>query len=242
MAKSASVASPFSLAGSAFSETDRDWMRTLEFHRNWAGARGLLGRPWFVLGSAPGPAIPDHLPENTAYIYVKYAGHSAKRRGLPDADLTLLLTKTEPKQIAGLKTRSTLMMGRTFPLSAKLKRLSGWRWSSQAELHRMERDQFVIRTLGSLFTGIGEEKRPSNGISLLAYALALGVPQIIIAGMSLETNGHDYNAVGKKRRHVAEDRAALQQIAALYPFVSTTEENLHRITGLPLYDGLWSGG
>jgi hypothetical protein len=122
-------------------------------------------------------------------------------------------------------------------LSAKLKRLVGCSWSSQAELYRLERDQFIIRTLGSLFTGLGEEKRPSNGIGLLAYALALGVPQIIVAGMSLEVNGHDYNGVGKKRRHVAEDRAALKKMAAIYPIVSTTEENLNRLTSLPLYGG-----
>jgi hypothetical protein len=219
------------------SKAELQWQRTLGFHRNWAQQRGLLGRPWFVLGSAPSPTIPDRLPENTAYVYVKYAGHSAKRRGLPDADLTLLLTKTEPQQIAGLKSSNTLMMGRAFPLSAKLKRLIGYSRSNQAELYRVERDQFIVRALGSLFSGIGEEKRPSNGISLLAYGLALGVPQIIVAGMSLESNGHDYNGVGKKRRHVAEDRAALKEIAATYPFVSTTEENLNRLTGLPLYDG-----
>lgn len=217
--------------------SDRKWNRVLGYHRTWAGHRGLLDRPWFMLGSAPSPKIPAVFPERSAYVYIKYAGHSARKRGLPDADLTLLLTKTEPRQIAGLTTANVLLMGTSFPISASMKRLVNRNRSRQGELYRRERDEFIIRTLGSLFAGVGTEKRPSNGISLLCYALALGVPQIIIAGMSLESDGHDYTETVKRRRHIEEDRAALQKVARIYPIVSTSEEGLHRLTGLPLYTG-----
>ena len=54
--------------------------------------------------------------------------------------------------------------------------------------------------------------------------------------MSLESDGHDYLTTVKKRRHVAEDLAALKKVAAAFPFVTTTESRLHRLTGLPLYE------
>lgn len=216
---------------------ERSWARVLGYHRAWAGHRGLLDRPWFMLGSAPSPTIPAVLPKHSAYVYIKYAGHSARKRGLPNADLTLLLTKTEPRQIAGLTTANVLLMGASFPIGASIKRLVNRNRSRQGELYRRERDEFIIRTLGSLFAGVGTEKRPSNGISLLCYALALGVPQIVVAGMSLESDGHDYTDAVKRRRHVEEDRAALKKVAKLYPGVSTSEERLHRLTGLPLYEG-----
>ncbi len=217
--------------------SDRKWERVLGYHREWARHRGLLDRPWFMLGSAPSPTIPAILPANSAYVYIKYAGHSARKRRLPKADLTLLLTKTEPRQIAGLTMTNVLLMGASFPIGASIKRLLNRNRSQQGELYRRERDEFIIRTLGSLFAGIGTEKRPSNGISLLCYALALDVPQIIIAGVSLESDGHDYTESVKRRRHVEEDRAALQKVAKLYPGVSTSEESLHRLTGLPLHQG-----
>ena len=209
----------------------------LRHHRRWLNRRGLLQRPWFVLGSAPAPTIPSRLPADTAYVYVKYAGHSAKKLGLPDADLTFLLKKTLPAQVEGLALGHILRMQQRLTASQAAKR---WLWLSSAaecEITHAERDEMVVRAAGSLFGDVGQEARPSNGVALVCYALALGVPQVIVAGLSLEMDGYEYDRAARTRRHVPEDRAALSALARLHPQLMTSEKRLSELTGLPSYTG-----
>lgn len=201
--------------------------------RRWLKRRGLAGRPWLILGAAPDPVIPARLPANLAYVYVKYAGRSAGSLGLPDGDLTFLLQKSGPAETADLALNNVLRMGHRSPPLASIRKFLPFAAAEYPLTHR-ERDDFIVATLGSLFAGVGREKRPSNGVALVCYAIAMGIPDIIVAGLSLEVDGYAYDPTARTRRHLAEDHAALRQVAALHPQVRTTEPGLHRLTGLPL--------
>lgn len=207
-------------------------------HRTWLSGLGLLGRPWLVMGSAPSPATPDPMPARTAFIHVKYAGRTARILGLPEGDLTMLLEKTQPEQIEGVTLHNVLRMRRKLTIPQQLKKRLPFARFSEYDLTHKERDDFIVGTVGSLFPDLGEEERPSNGVGLICYAIAVGVPRIIISGISLDTIGYGYAPdLKKRRRHIAEDEAALAVMAARHPQVCTTEESLSRITGLPLYQG-----
>lgn len=205
--------------------------------RRWLRQRRLLDRPWLILGAAPDPSIPPDLPKDAAHVYVKYAGRSAASLGLPDGDLTFLLQKSGAAETEGLALRSVLRMGHRTPAKAAIRKFLPLALGAEFPLTHRERDDFIVATLGSLFGGIGQEKRPSNGVALICYAIAMGIPQIIVAGLSLEVDGYAYDTAARTRRHLPEDQAALERIAALHPQVVTTEPGLHRLTGLPLYAG-----
>ncbi|HDZ75255.1 MAG TPA: hypothetical protein ENH55_21305 [Aurantimonas coralicida] len=207
-------------------------------HAAWLRGRGLLDRPWFVLGSAPDPHVPQLFPPRTAHIHVKYAGHSARQHGLPSGDLTFLLAKTTNAQIAELDLNAVLRLCKRHSLLTLIRRNLPVLGARECALTHRERDAFIIGTLGSLFGGSGVEIRPSNGIALIAYALAVGIPQIIVAGISLQSDGYAYDRSARVRRHLEEDRAALAVVAARHPEVVTTEPGLSRATGLPLLAGV----
>ena len=65
-------------------------------------------------------------------------------------------------------------MGASFPITTSIKRLANWTRTSQGEIYRRERDEFIIRTLGTLFAGIGEEKRPQTAYRCSATHSRLG--------------------------------------------------------------------
>ena len=203
--------------------------------RAWLKRRGLSDRPWLILGAAPKPAIPDPLPANVAHVHVKYSGHSAVKNGLPPADLTLLLHKTTAKDVAGLEIRNVLRMRRRLSRLTRLTRRVGVAGLGESVITHDERDQFILCVVGSLFASGGRDQRPSNGVAMICYALAMGVPRIVVAGVSLEADGYDYDPSIRNRRHQAEDRAALREIAKRGLPVETTETALAEMTGLPLY-------
>jgi len=209
--------------------------RLIGQQRRWLSARGLTDRPWFLLASAPEPTIPTELPENVAHIHIKYAGHSAAKQGLPDSDLTFLLQKTKPEQIAGLNIRTTLRMRRGGSWTMRMKRLVPFVPFQEFEIRHRERDLLIESIAGSLFAELGSDDRPSNGITMICYAIAVGIPQIIVAGMSLSSDGHAYNEQKRKRRHVPQDEAALSAIARRHGQVATSEPALAQRTGLTLY-------
>ncbi|WP_102961516.1 hypothetical protein [Mangrovicella endophytica] len=203
-------------------------------HRRWLRARGLLARPWLILGAAPQPSLPADRPADLVHAYVKLAGRSAAKLGLPPADLTFLPRKVSGPALDGLTLGNVLWMGRGLTFATKLRRLVGHTRSAECDMTNGDRDRYILRTLGSLFAGEGNDARPSNGVALVCFAIAVGVPRIIVAGISLESDGYEYDPAARTRRHVPQDRAALREIAKRYPQVVTTEPGLHRLTGLPL--------
>lgn len=210
----------------------------LALHRRWLGRHGLLDRPWFILGSAPDPTLPAAMPADAVHVHVKYAGRSAAALGLPPGDVTLLLHKTEPSDLDGVTLKNVLRLGRRAPVRSRLKRLAPFVTFREQDLTNRERDAFFLAVVGSLFEGVGREERPSNGLAMICYALAVGAPQAIVAGLSLEAHGYAYDTSARPRRHQPEDRAALAEIAARYGRrVVTTEPALARASGLPLFEG-----
>lgn len=236
------VVTPLSSAsGSERQQAPRGFDRFLSAHRGWLKRRGLLDRPWFVLGSAPSPTIPGRLPDGTAFVHVKYAGRSAKALGLPPGDLSFLLDKTREQDVEGLHLDNILRMRKRHNAATLFALYAPLGTFRECAITHQERDDAVIGTLGSLFGGIGVEKRPSNGVALLCYAIAVGVPQIIVAGLSLDSDGYAYDPAARTRRHVPEDRAALKAAAMRYPQLVTSEPSLHAATGLALYRGEHNG-
>jgi hypothetical protein len=67
------------------------------------------------------------------------------------------------------------------------------------------------------------------------YALFVGIPDVVLAGMSLDKQGYSYNAPRARMLHGVEDRFALERIARRYPAVRTTEPVIAEGTGVPLY-------
>ncbi|UIJ73849.1 hypothetical protein [Aurantimonas sp. HBX-1] len=219
----------------------RDFAALSAQHAAWLKSRGLADRPWFILGSAPDPHVPRPFPPRTAHIHVKYAGHAARQHGLPQGDLTFLLAKTTAEQVAGLELRSILRLCKRHSSLARIRRALPLPGPRECALTHRERDALIIGTLGTLFGGSGAEIRPSNGIALIAYAIAVGIPQIIVAGISLDSDGYAYDRSARTRRHLEEDRAALAVVAARYPQVVTTEPGLSRATGIRLLAGTIAG-
>ncbi len=215
--------------------SSKSYAKTFAHHHKWLELQGLLGRPWFMLGSAPEPTAPRTLPERTVYAYIKFAGRSARMHGLPPADITLLTRWKELQRAARLDLKLVLRLRPSLTYRGRLNRIAGRTGMAESQLTSAERDAYMIAALGSLFSGVGQEKRPSNGIAMICFALAHGVERIVISGLSFDMSGHEYERSNTPRRHAAEDRAALQEMARRYPLVSTTEESVHRATSLPLY-------
>lgn len=216
-------------------QAEKPYRRVLELQKTWLRKRGLLDRPWFILGAAPNPAIPEALPADVVHVHVKYSGHSAKRLGLPPGDITFLTHKATEQHLDGLEIRNILRLRRRLPHPVLIGRWFGMAGSDETTITHTERDRFFVKTLGSLFPSGGRDQRPSNGVAMITYALAVGVPRIIVAGISVDRDGHAYNANAKPRRHKEEDKAALSKIAAIAPQVETTERALSEVTGIPLY-------
>lgn len=208
-------------------------------HRGWLQGAGLLDRPWLVLASAPGPTIPAILPANLVHFHIKYAGHAAKALGLKGPDLTFLYEDPPTARIAGLTFDHVLALRSDTPSALS----RGRRWLARDRRRVMvitddERDAITDSVVGGVFRDVGAMPRPSNGVAMIAYAVFVGVPRILVAGLSVETDGHSYDPGGRVRRHKEEDRASLCELARIAPQVETTEQGLARLTGLALFSGL----
>lgn len=207
-------------------------------HRLWLDRGGLLHRPWFLMGSAPHPNLPESFPFSSAHIYIKYAGQAGKRLGLPEPDLLYVNENRFQDQTDGLNCHRILSLtpkDRRVILDRVRSRLPFFN-PSIMRISGNERDWVFKTVLGDTFKGVGQCKHPSNGIALIAYALLLGVPRIVVAGMSLTEDGHSNPRRTKNHRlHKEEDRASFIHFARHFPAVMTSEPELSELTGIPLF-------
>jgi hypothetical protein len=206
-------------------------------HRSWLRSHGLLDRPWFVLGSAPNPTIPPGITDRAALICINNVGIAASRLGLRPADLTFRNKGKEWKTLAGVKVPLVLWVCDRTPWQILWKRfLIGLR-TELGEIRVMARNdrKYVYEHMLGDPDGTSEVGKPSTGIFAVLYGLFAGVPEIILGGMSMDKQGYSHEAKRYRMMHGAEDRFALETIAARYPQVSTTETEVSEATGVPLY-------
>jgi len=207
-----------------------------EKHRAWLAKLGILDRPWLIFGAAPTPTLPAGIFETHARIDINNSGRAAQELGLGAADLTFRKRSKPWAEHQDLHTRG-LIWYRNAPLlliklELALKRRA--KVSHLMKMTRMERDTIVDIMAGTDMRSVGSRGKATNGIAAACYALYMGVPEVVLAGVSLSKNGHSYNTVGKKRLQTDEDRLVLSRIREA-PTLFTTEPDLAAEAGLKLW-------
>ena len=180
-------------------------------HRSWLDELGILDKPWLILGSAPNPTLPPGLAAQSARVDINNAGRTAAGLGLGGADLTIRTQRKSWEEWPDLKTRALLWTHRWPKILMHLE----MRRKSRAEVGvlrrwpRGERERIVEHVIGASLTGVGQWEKATTGIAAICYALFVGVPQIVVVGLSLDTGGHSYDGLARQRRQVDEDAFAL---------------------------------
>jgi hypothetical protein len=140
--------------------------RLRDEHRHWLSTRGLLDRPWFVLGSAPNPTIPPDITSRAALICINNAGTTAVRMGLPPADLTFRNNSKGWLALADCKVPLVLWVTNRNPLHILWKRMF-IRTAGLGEIKTLRRELRRAIDLHVLSSGSNDEeqiKKPSTGI------------------------------------------------------------------------------
>ncbi|GGD38623.1 hypothetical protein [Aureimonas glaciei] len=197
---------------------------------------GIRDRPWLVFGSAPDPTVPETLRRGFARIDINNAGRSAAAMGLGRADLTIRAKKKSWTEHPHLDTRGLLWI-HTAPeifLRLLVTPKPHDHIGRIAALRRRDREAMVTHVSGSSVEAIGDLGKVTNGVAAICYGLLLGVPQIVVAGISLSKVGHSYDDLGRVRRQTDEDSFILDRLRD-HPRLFTTETDLARDSGLALW-------
>ena len=212
----------------AAASTDRE-IRKL---RAWLAALDLLDRPWLVLGSAPSPTLPSEIG-SYARIDINNAGSAAAALGLGRADLTIRAKTKSWTEHDQLDTRGLLWVhslpARVLPmlLLGKPYRHIG----CVTRLRKMTRERMVMQVSSVSVENIGDRGKVSNGVAAICCALTMGVPKVVVAGISLRKTGHSHDQLGRKRLQVEEDAIVLRALSR-HGRVFTTEPELAEDTGI----------
>lgn len=223
-------------AAPAFPGLDRAMASIAGRHAEWLDELGIRERPWLILGSAPDPTLPQALTKSHARIDINNAGRTAAALGLNRADLTVRARKKSWQEHPHIDTRGLLWM-HTWPPALLRLHLIGKPYDhigSVMSLKRPQRDAIVTHVAGVSVQAIGDLGKVTNGVAMICYALLLGVPQIVLAGISLSKAGHSYDTLGRRRRQVDEDAFVLERLRDR-PELSTTESDLARDARIALW-------
>lgn len=205
-------------------------------HRRWLDRLGIRNSPWLVFGSAPEPTVPPDISTTHARIDINNSGATAASLGLGRAALTIRARKKTWEEHRELDTRALLWIHERHPLTLRLKvlfrphRFVG----SIAKVDPWDREELVAQVASTRLKGIGSLCKVTNGVFAVCYGLALGVPEIVIAGVSLSRAGHSYDQLQRRRRQVDEDFYVLERLKG-HPALFTTEADLAAETGLKLW-------
>lgn len=209
-----------------------------ESHRAWLRPLKVLDRPWLVLGSAPDPTLPEGLVARCARLDINNAGRLAELRGLPPADLTFRSKTRAWSEHPTLHTRGLVWIHSEPLLLMRLRLLlkPKVRVGRLMRMSRHERDTMVKQVANaSPEEAGGDIGKVTNGVAAVCYALLVGAPEVVIAGISLSKGGRSHDDLNWKRMQVTEDRFILQRLAA-HANLSTTEPDLAEDTGIRLRD------
>lgn len=200
-----------------------------------------LDGPVLVLGSAPG-AIPPADLFGRRVLTVNASQVTAAGWGVERPDVTLFGTTVlglRPSNRAAqlvLAGRGTGCLVRMSDGSTTvIHDFNLWRMRYKADrvasLDVAARRRLLAHLVGE---EIAQRYKPSNGVYLVALALALGATDVVMAGISLTVAGHAYNNANHPRHHVDADRAVLQALVASGLSISTTSADFAAESGLPL--------
>ena len=207
-----------------------------EAQRTWLARLGILDRPWLIFGAAPGPTLPGDIVRTHARIDINNSGRTAQEIGLGPADLTFRKRSKPWAEHQDLNTRG-LIWYRNAPLLFVRIELALRRRAKVEHLMRVtrgERDTVVDLVAGTELSAVGSRGKATNGIAAACYGLFVGVPEVVLSGVSLSRNGHSYNQTGRKRLQADEDRLVLSRIKDA-PNLFTTEADLAAEVGLKLW-------
>lgn len=201
----------------------------------WFASLGLTERPWLILGSGPEPTVPRELLAAHARVDINNVGRTAQAMGLGRADLTIRAKRKSWTEHTALDTHGLLWIhDLPTPLLRAILAFKPHRHVGTVRpIGKQERDRLVAEVSGVALDGVGAWGKVTNGVAAICMGLALGAPRIVVAGMSLSKSGHSYDALGRTRRQVDEDRIVLESLrhrAELW----TTERDLAAEAGLQL--------
>lgn len=212
------------------------WSNFRERQRQWLSELGILDKPWLILGAAPSPTIPDGILSSHARVDINNAGLTAQSLGLGRADLTFRKKSKSWEEHPTLSSRGLLWYHRrpTWMLKAQLLMMPKVHVDSVMRVTRTERDAVVDIVAGKGVRSTGDIGKATNGIAAVCYALFMGVPEIVLCGISLSKQGHSYTDFVKKRLQVSEDALVLSRLKTR-PELFTTEADLAAEAGIKLW-------
>lgn len=203
----------------------------------WLRRLNMLDRPWLILGAAPDPTLPKGILRTHARVDINNAGRTAATLGLGRADLTFRSSKKSWEEHAELDTRALIWL-RDRPvrwLRLQLRDKPYRHIGRVSALLRHDRDEVVRIVAGTSLDGTGDFGKVTNGVAAACYGLFLGVPEIVLAGISLTKTGHSYDGLGRRRLQVEEDSFVLEALGA-DGRVATTEPELAAMTRIRLWE------
>ncbi len=213
-------------------------------------ARGVrFERPTLVFGSAPRSTLPPGWRIDDPLVTINASQVPAEALGLPEPTLTVLSADTlgelesnreAQRVLAGRRTRNLLVVAHPAEWAERGPGLKAMGYSA-ARLYRVTprfRSRVVRAATGDdAGRGDAEHVKVSNGVYAICQALALGAPEVVVAGFSLTSGGHAYNALEHKRLHVGPDGRAFAALAERAPNVYAASELLAAELGLPAWRG-----
>ncbi len=211
--------------------------RIIDRYGTWIEELGIRNRPWLILGSAPDPTVPMELVNSHARIDINNAGKTAAAMGLKRADLTFRTKKKSWDEHSHVDTRGLIWLHAqpAFILRLRLLNKPYDHIGKIVGLSRIDRDAIVVHVAGTSVKSIGDVGKVTNGIAAACLGLLLGVPIVVLAGISLSNVGHSYDQLDRPRRQVGEDAFILERLRSL-PELWTTEKDLASEAGLKLWN------
>lgn len=205
-------------------------------HQEWLATLGILDRPWLILGSAPGPTLPAEAVAGSARIDINNAGRTAAALGLGRAGLTIRAHRKSWEEHPALDSNGLLWVSNypTLWMRWQLSRQKRAHIDHLRSWHRRERDRIVELVVGEPMQGVGSYGKATNGIAAACYGLFVGIPRIVLAGISAGMPGHSYDNLDRPRRQVEEDIFVLERIGRRRELM-TTEATLAAAVGMALW-------
>ncbi|MCO4319596.1 membrane-anchored protein [Phyllobacterium sp. 21LDTY02-6] len=205
--------------------------------------------PVLVVGSAPVSHLPADFDDRFRVITINGSQAVTKAWGIDVPDITLM----QRRQLDGTNTnaqhvRRVLKGERTGVLYVLLWREGRKRLEQQLEtfdyryadlriVNRYERIALIEKVSGIKMFELDAYSKCSNGVIAVLFALYNGASAVIITGINPNSAGHIYNDANLSRSHVQTDSEVLLRLLEKGFPVYTTDPEVSKSLGMPLWDG-----